>query len=138
MLNKYIFSIIFSILLISCGKNSGNSNGSTSVIPEENIVFSINPDPGTSIQAVLGITHTIIVLISSKLPNAGVVLSWKIVQDSNQSSILEEKNISTIIPKTDIVTPLLTPGILYSCSITITSKSKPSNTATKTFKLARK
>lgn len=138
MLNKLIFNLVFLILLISCGKNSGNNGSSTPVIPEENIVFSINPDPGTSTQAVLGVTHTITILISSKLPSTGVLISWKIVQEANQTAILEEKNISTIFSTADILTSLLTPGILYSCTITVTSKSKPSNTLTKTIKLARK
>lgn len=138
MLNKLIFNIVFLILLISCGKNSGNNAIPTPVIPEENIVFSINPDPGTSTQAVLGVTHTIKVMISSKLPSSGVLISWKIVQEANQSAILEEKNISTTLANADITTSALADGILYSCIITVTSKSKPANTVTKIFKLARK
>lgn len=138
MLNKLIFNLIFLVLLISCGKNSGNIGSSTPAITEENIIFSINPDPGTSTQSVLGVTHTINVLISSKLPSTGVSISWKIFQEANQTAILEEKTISTIVSNADITTSALSAGILYGCIITVTSKSKPANTVTKTFKLARK
>ena len=58
-------------------------------------------------------------------------------QDNNGNTI-DSKNVKSTVAANDISTGTLTSGVLYNVSVVVTSQKTATNTATKTFKVARK
>jgi hypothetical protein len=108
------------------------------LVVEASIVFSINIDPGAgNILAVIDATQAMVINISSAIPKDGVNLNVVVKKDSDNSTIFSSA-ISSISSVNNITISGLSSGVLYTVSVTVTSKSTSSNTTTKTFKLARK
>ena len=107
------------------------------VVTEENIVFTIDPDPGTATASASSGTYAFNVNVSSKVPSAGVKVDLTTKKDSD-NFLLDSKTIESSTASIAISTGTLAAGTLYNVSVVVTSKSKASNTATKTFKVARK
>ncbi len=107
------------------------------VVTEENISFTIDPDPGTATASASSGTYTFNVNVSSKVPSAGVKVDLTTKKDSD-NFLLDSKTVESSTASIAISTGTLAAGTLYNVSVVVTSKSKASNTATKTFKVARK
>ena len=107
------------------------------VVTEENIAFSIDPDPGTGTAPASSGTYTFNVNVSSKIPSAGVKVDLTTKKDAD-NFLLDSKTIESSTSSIAISTGTLAAGTLYNISVVVTSKSKATNTATKTFKVARK
>lgn len=119
------------------GGTSGGGGGGTTAT-EANIAFTIDIDPGSgNVYAALGASQNLKVNISSTLPTSGVNIDLITKRDldgvatwtSNKSSL------SSIV---DMTIDSLKPGVLYTSTITVTSKSTSTNTLSKSFKIARK
>ena len=104
---------------------------------EENIVFSIDPDPGSGVAVALSGTYVFKVTIGSKLTTSGVKVDLTTKKDADNSTV-DSKSLDSNSPGIDLSTGTLNPGILCTVTITVTSKATPTNTATKSFKVARK
>ena len=107
------------------------------VVTEENIVFTIDPDPGTSTASASSGTYTFNVNVSSKIPSSGVKVDITTKKDAD-NFLLDSKTVESSTSNIAISTGTLASGTLYNVSVVVTSKSKATNTATKTFKVARK
>ena len=107
------------------------------VVTEENIAFTIDPDPGTATASASSGTYTFNVNVSSKIPSAGVKVDLTTKKDSD-NFLLDSKTVESSTASIAISTGTLAAGTLYNVSVVVTSKSKASNTVTKTFKVARK
>ena len=107
------------------------------VVTEENISFTIDPDPGTATASASSGTYTFNVNVSSKVPSAEVKVDLTTKKDS-YNFLLDSKTVESSTASIAISTGTLAAGTLYNVSVVVTSKSKASNTATKTFKVARK
>ena len=132
--------ILSSLVLMACSK-SGDSPAPTPTppapTPEATIVFTIDPDPGTGIYAALGASQSMTVNISSTLPSAGVTVDVKTTKDSDGSTV-SSSSVASTTAKNTISIDNLTAGVLCTTTVTVTSKSKAENNATKSFKIARK
>ena len=104
---------------------------------EENIVFSIEPDPGTGVAVAIGGTYGFKVNITSKLPGSGVKLDLTTKKDAD-NSMIDSKSLDSNSPGIDLSTGTLSPGILCTVTVVVTSKTTATNTVTKSFKVARK
>ncbi len=104
---------------------------------EENIVFSIDPDPGSGVAVALSGTYAFKVNVSSKLTTSGVKVDLTTKKDADNNTV-DSKNLDSNIPGIDLSTGILNPGILCTVSVTVTSKITATNTVTKSFKVARK
>ncbi|MCW3108186.1 MAG: hypothetical protein JWQ09_2692 [Segetibacter sp.] len=136
--NRTLLIICLVSGLISCGKSS--SGGGTTPTPpatEENIVFSIDIDPGSGIYAALGGNQDAKVTISSKMPSSGVTVDVTVKKDSDNSIVSSALLTTTVSPIT-VTLSNLTPGVVCTASFIITSKTTSTNTAAKSFKIARK
>jgi hypothetical protein len=135
--------IFFSAILLSASIMSSCKKPATPkpvppvVITEENIAFTIDPDPGTATASATSGTYTFNVNISSKVPSAGVKVDITTKKDSD-NFLLDSKTVESTTANIAISTGTLASGTLYNVSVVVTSKSKAANTATKTFKVARK
>ena len=136
--------IFFSAILLSSSINNSCKKPVTPtpvpppvVITEENIAFTIDPDPGTATASASSGTYTFNVNVSSKVPGAGVKVDLTTKKDAD-NFLLDSKTVESSTASIAISTGTLAAGTLYNVSVVVTSKSKATNTATKTFKVARK
>ena len=141
-----VFSLFVILVSAACGKGSGGSGGGgvtptppTPPTPtEENIVFTYDIDPGSNIYAALGTTQEVKITVTSKMPTAGVITDIVVKKDSD-GSVVSSSTLaaSTMVPINGMISNLAT-NVVCTATITLKSVSKTSNTATKTFKIARK
>ncbi len=135
-IKAFCFAVTLSLLFISCSKGGGN-NPPPNPPAEENLVISIDPDPGAAGAKALGASYVFKLLINSKMPEKGVE-GTVVFRKESDNSLLSSQNIQTLTSPLDITVSNIAVNETGIATIDIKSKSKPSNTATKTFKLYRK
>ena len=141
-----MFSLFVILVSAACGKGSGGSGGGgvtptppTPPTPtEENIVFTYDIDPGSNIYAALGTTQEVKITVTSKMPTAGVITDIVVKKDSD-GSVVSSSTLaaSTMVPINGMISNLAT-NVVCTATITLKSASTATNTATKTFKIAKK
>lgn len=104
---------------------------------EENIVFTVDIDPGAGIYTALGATQDAKVTISSKLPSAGVTVDVTVKKDAD-NSVVSSTSVTTTTSPLTVTISNLSPGVVCTATFTVTSKGTATNTASKSFKMARK
>lgn len=141
-----VFSLFVILVSAACGKGSGGSGGggvtptppTPPVETEENLVFTYDIDPGSNIYAALGATQEVKITVTSKMPTAGVTTDIVVRRDSDGATVSSSSlTAATTSPITATISNLAT-NVVCTATITLKSVSKASNTATKTFKIARK
>ncbi len=145
----YFRLIVFSlfVIIVSAACSKGGSSGGGSVTPppptpptptEENIVFTFDIDPGSNIYAALGTTQEVKITVTSKMPTAGVITDIVVKKDADGSTVSSSTlAASTMVPINGMITNLAT-NVVCTATITVKSASTATNTATKTFKIAKK
>ena len=111
------------------------------VITESDIAFSVKID-GTevnysSIFAVVGTSLLINANITSTMPKDGVTIDVT-VRKKLDNTVVFTSNIPSSAASNPFTVTGLTAGTLCVATVTVTSKSKATNTALKTFELAAK
>jgi hypothetical protein len=140
---KYVAAILLLVCFsfYSCSKSSsgsaGGGGGGGGTVTEENLSIKTDPDPGATVAAALGAVYDFKVNINSKMPPSGVKIDIACTKDADNSSVFSQSLNSTASPANISVNNLLA-GVLCTVKVTVTSLSKPSNTATVSFKVARK
>lgn len=141
-----VFSLFVILVSAACGKDSGGSGGGSTptppppppVVAEENIVFTYDIDPGANIYAALGATQEVKITVTSKMPTAGVTTDIVVKRDSDGATVSSSSlTAATTSPITGTISNLAT-NVVCTATITLKSASTATNTATKTFKIARK
>jgi len=111
------------------------------VITESDLVFKVDIAGSevnyASVYAVVGTSVLMNPTISSTLPKDGVTIDVS-VKKKLDNTVVFSSNLSSSASSNPVTVTGLAPGVLCVATITITSKSKASNTATKTFELAAK
>ena len=137
--NIGVFLIFIVFSLLSCSKK-GTPTPPTPPPPtptEENLVFSIDPDPGAGNAIANAENYAFTVKVSSKMPSLGVKLDLTTKKESD-NTIVDTKSIESSTADIPATTGKLVVGNVYIVKVTVTSKSKSTNTASKEFKVARK
>ena len=134
------------IMFYACSKG-GDSPTPTPppvvVVVEADIAFKVEIPASTEIDytkiyGAIGGTQAINVNVTSALPKDGVTIDVKVTKDADNSSVFAN-NISSSTAGTNAINiTSLSPGVLSTVTVVVTSKTKTSNTATKTFKIAAK
>ena len=139
-----VFSLFVILVSAACSKGGGTGGGGTPTPPtpptptEENIVFTYDIDPGSNIYAALGTTQEVKITVTSKMPTAGVITDIVVKKDSDGSTVSSSTlAASTMVPINGMITNLAT-NVVCTATITVKSATTATNTATKTFKIARK
>jgi len=140
-----VFSLFVILVSAACGKGSGGSGGGGPVTPptppaptEDAIVFTYDIDPGANIYAALGASQEVKISVTSKMPTAGVITDIVVKKDSDGSTVSSSTlAASTMVPINGMITNLAT-NVVCTATITVKSATTPTNTSTKTFKIARK
>lgn len=141
------FTILLLIISIGCSKGDtgtssgsgggGGTNSNPTVVTEENIAFSIDIDPGSSVYAAVGANQNAVVNVTSALPKDGIVIDLLVSSNSDNAKVWTN-SVSSVNKTNTIVIDSLKPGILCTAKFTVTSKTKSTNTLTKTFSIVRK
>jgi hypothetical protein len=129
---KTLFVSLFAVWLTSCYSDLGDDG-----VGEQNLVVALDPDTGNTLVKTFSTAYDFKVLVKSQMPRQGVTVSVVYSQDSDNSVVFSQTyNIEASplnVQVTDI--PFNEVGTV---TVTVTSKSSPSNTVTQTFKLVRK
>jgi len=141
--NISLLAFAFSIFLLAGCSKGGDSPAPTPTPPatEADIVFRVDI-AGTEVNyaAVFPVVGTSIVMnanITSALPKDGVTVAVSVKKKSD-NTVVFTTNLSSSTANNPITVTGLTGGTLCVATIIVTSKSKSSNTSTKTFELAAK
>ncbi len=139
MTNYKFILLIIPFVLNSCTKKVDNiEKAPTSNPAEVALLFSVNVDPGLNgILSVVGTSLPIIINITSILPSSGVNIDVTVKKDLDGSVVFASSS-STLTPDNTININGLTPGVLCTATIVVTSKSNSTNSKAITFKLATK
>lgn len=135
--NSLIYLLLFVLLLTgSCSKGGGE----TAAPPEPALSIATDPNPAGSVATALSATYPFKLLINSSIPSTGVKIDITQTKDLDNSVVftqsLETTNATT--KSVDLSLQNLSPGVLYTIKVDVTSKTTASNKASTSFKLARK
>ena len=144
--NMFNRSLAFSLMMVVCLTISCTKKTTPTPIPptppppvvvEDNILFTLDPDPGTTTATASSGVYSFKVILSSKMPTTGISIDITTKADPS-GTLLESKNVKSTVASNEISTGTLVSGSLYSVTVAVTSQKTASNTLTKTFKVARK
>ena len=130
-------------ILFSCSKGGDTTTTTPTPTPtptptEAAVAFSVTQDPGSgNILGVVGTSQTINVKVNSTLPTAGVNIDVSVIKDADNSSVFKT-TASSVAADNSVSITGLTPGVLCTATVVVTSKSTATNNKTITFKLAAK
>jgi len=128
---------VLPLFFLSCSKGGGGGNNPPPPPTEENLSIGIDPDPGADFAKALGATYDFKLQIKSKMPAQGIE-GTVIFRKESDNSVISSQNISGSTSPISITIPNIAFNEVGIVSIDIKSKSKPTNVASKTFKLHRK
>jgi hypothetical protein len=143
--NSFI-ALAFLVLSMSACSKGGDSPSPTPtpppvVVTESDIAFKVDIAGAevnyTNVFAVVGTSIAINANITSTLPKDGVTIDVSVKKKSDNSVVFNASSSSSAASNPVTITGLV-PGVLCVTTVTITSKSKSSNTLTKTFEMASK
>ena len=142
-----ILLVALPFMLMACSKG-GDSPTPTPppvvVVPEADIAFKVEIPASTEIvytkiYGAIGGSQAINVNITSTLPTDGVTIDVKVTKDAADNAVIFTNNFTSKTAATNSITiNSLSPGVLSTVTVVVTSKNKSTNTATKTFKIAGK
>ena len=111
------------------------------VITESDIVFKVDVAGSevnySTVFPVVGASLLMNANITSTLPKDGVTIDIS-VKKKLDNSVLFSSNLSSSASSNPVTVTGLTPGVLCVATVTVTSKSKATNTSIKSFELASK
>jgi hypothetical protein len=142
-----IIAFAFSVFFLAGCSKGGDSPTPTPptpppvVVAESDIVFKVDVAGAevnySTVFPVVGTTLLINANITSTLPKDGVTIDVT-VKKKLDNSVVFTSNISSAAASNPFTVTGLTAGVLCVATVTVTSKSKATNTALKTFELAAK
>lgn len=138
-----LFLLCFILIFTACNKSEiissdSNTGDQNKVIPEANIAFDIDIDPGSGkIFNALSAIQPIVVNVTSTIPPKGIVVDI-VTKRAADSVTVSTNSVSSSIPKNASTIEGLNSGVLCFTVVTVTSKSTSTNLLTKSFKIARK
>jgi hypothetical protein len=133
---KSVSFLLLAAFALSCSKGGSNPNPPAPPA-EENLLIGIDPDYGAETAKTLGSSYDFKVLIKSKMPEKGVEGTVTFRKEFD-NSLISTQNISGTSSPINVTISNIVLNEVGTVTIELKSKSKPINTASKTFKLARK
>jgi len=146
-IRKYSFIALSFIVLVFAGCSKGGDSPSPTptpppvVVAEADIVFKVDVAGSevnySTVFPVVGTSLLLNANITSALPKDGVTLDVT-VKKKLDNTVVFTTNLSSSTASNPITVTGLTAGTLCVATVTVTSKSKSTNTSLKTFELASK
>ncbi len=141
-----IIALSFLVLAFAGCSKGGDSPSPTPtpppvVVAEADIVFKVDVAGSevnySTVFPVVGTSLLLNANITSTLPKDGVTLDVT-VKKKLDNTVVFTTNLSSSAASNPVTVTGLTPGTLCVATVTVTSKSKSTNTSLKTFELASK
>lgn len=141
-----ILALVSSVFVLTGCSKGGDSPSPTPtpppvVVAEADIVFKVDVAGSevnySTVFPVVGTSLLLNANITSTLPKDGVTLDVT-VKKKLDNTVVFTTNLSSSAASNPVTVTGLTPGTLCVASVTVTSKSKSTNTSLKTFELASK
>ena len=146
-IRKYSFIALSFIVLVFAGCSKGGDSPSPTptpppvVVAEADIVFKVDVAGSevnySTVFPVVGTSLLLNANITSTLPKDGVTLDVT-VKKKLDNTVVFTTILSSSAASNSVTVTGLTPGTLCVATVTVTSKSKSTNTSLKTFELASK
>jgi hypothetical protein len=141
-----ILALVSSVFVLTGCSKGGDSPSPTPtpppvVVAEADIVFKVDVAGSevnySTVFPVVGTSLLLNANITSTLPKDGVTLDVT-VKKKLDNTVVFTTNLSSSAASNPVTVTGLTPGTLCVATVTVTSKSKSTNTSLKTFELASK
>lgn len=141
-----ILALASSVFVLTGCSKGGDSPSPTPtpppvVVAEADIVFKVDVAGSevnySTVFPVVGTSLLLNANITSTLPKDGVTLDVT-VKKKLDNTVVFTTNLSSSAASNPVTVTGLTPGTLCVATVTVTSKSKSTNTSLKTFELASK
>ena len=148
--NTSILAFAACIFLLAGCSKGGDSSTTTPptptpppvVITESDIAFRVDVAGSevnySSVLPVVGTSLAINATITSTLPKDGVTIEVTVKKKLDDTVVVFTTNLSSSSSSNQVTITGLTPGTWCVAKVTITSKSKSTNSAFKTFELSSK
>jgi len=127
-------AIIFGIGSCSSKGGGGGGGGGNS---EANLVVTLNPPAGSTQPAAPQTDFPLTVSITSTMPPQGVTIDVKAAPDGSTTNFFTESRSSTGSINNFTITGTPT-GVVCVTTVTVTSKTKATNTVTLSYRYTRK
>ena len=147
IIRKNSFIALSFIVLSFAGCSKGGDSPTPTpptppvVIVEADIAFKVDVSGSevnySAVFPVVGASLAVNANITSTLPKDGVTIDV-LVKKKSDNTVVFTSSLSSSTASNPVTVTGLTPGTLCVATITVTSKSKASNSALKTFELASK
>ena len=148
VISRKISIIALSFIVLSfagCSKGGDSPTPTPTpppvVIVESDIAFKVDVSGSevnySAVFPVVGASLAVNANITSTLPKYGVTIDV-LVKKKSDNTVVFTSSLSSSTASNPVTVTGLTPGTLCVATITVTSKSKASNSALKTFELASK
>ena len=138
-----ILLVALPFMLMACSKGGDSTPTPPPVVdvPEADIAFKVEITPETEIDysypyGAQGGVQDIIVKITSALPKDGVTIDVKVTKDADNTTVFNKNITATTASNIIKISGLLSEK--STATVLVTSKTKTSNAATKTFKISAK
>jgi hypothetical protein len=128
------FILAFFVLLYSCSKGGSTPTPPTPPV-EENLKISTT---ASTLNITPGAEYDFSVSVDSKMPTDGVKIEYTLKGETDNQDYPQGPAIDTKIAKTDIRLSGVPRQKFCVCNITVTSKTKPANTTTTSFRVVYK
>ena len=126
-----VSAIIFGIARCSDKGSDGGGGG------EANLAVTLNPPAGSNQPAAPQVDFPLTVSITSTMPPQGVTIDVKAAPDGSTANFFTDSRSSTTANNNFTITG--TPaGVVCVTTVTVTSKSTPTNTWTGSYRYTRK
>ncbi len=134
-LKNVLLILLFAAVAIGCKKGSSGGGGST--VNEDPLIIAIDPDPGNSVAISLGSNYSFNILIQSKMPAQGVSVDISCNKEID-NSVVYSATLQSTVSTVPVIISNLPFNEVTIVTLNVKSKSTPTNTASKTFRLAKK
>jgi hypothetical protein len=126
---------LISFGLLSCSKGGDNSSVPPPPPTEENLRISTN---ASGLNVLAGSQFDFNVVVESRMPEDGVTITYVVRGETDNQDYPQGPAIDSKTATTGLRINSLPRQKFCVCTITVTSKSKPSNTATTNFRVVYK
>ena len=130
---------LFIVPAIIFGIGSCSDKGSGGDDDESNLVVTLNPPAGSNQPAAPQIDFPLTVSITSTMPSQGVTIDVVVKRDDGSgTTIFTANNPGTTSASTNFTITGTPVGVVCVTTVTVTSKTKATNTWTGSYRYSRK